>query len=78
MTEMPTTYNPLHCKSVEGTLYGNIQTHRDIHAFADMGKKGDLKLDNLISNTFKIDEINDVVEAMQKREIIGRWVCKWD
>ena len=78
MTAFPHTYTPLHCKVVEGTLYGNIQTHRDIPVFADMAVKGDLKLDRLISKKFRIEEINDVVEAMQKRQILGRWVCEWD
>ena len=27
---------------------------------------------------FKLEEINDVAEAMKRREIIGRWVCEWD
>ena len=77
MTGIPHTFTPLHAKSIEGTLYGNINTHRDIPTFADMAMKGDFKLDKLISKVFKLNEINDVIKAMQKREIIGRWICKW-
>ena len=77
MTGIPNTFTPLHAKSIEGTLYGNIDTHRDIPTFADMAMKGDFKLDKLITKVFKINEINDVIKAMQKREIVGRWVCKW-
>lgn len=27
---------------------------------------------------FKLNEINDVFNAMTKHKIIGRWVCEWD
>jgi Zn-dependent alcohol dehydrogenase len=43
-----------------------------------MAAKGELKLDKLITKKFKVEEINDVAEAMDKRQIIGRWVCEWD
>ena len=42
-----------------------------------MAMRGDLGLDSLISKKFKVEEINDVVEAMKNRQIIGRWVCDW-
>jgi Zn-dependent alcohol dehydrogenase len=77
MTELPLTFFTSHCKSLEGVLYGNIRTHEDIPGFADMAMRGDLMLDKLISKKFKVEEINEVVEAMQKRQIIGRWVCEW-
>ncbi|MFC1532398.1 alcohol dehydrogenase catalytic domain-containing protein [Thermodesulfobacteriota bacterium] len=78
MAELPLTFHPLHCKSVEGTLYGNIEPHYDIPAFAEMAMKGYLMLDRLISKKFKIEDINDVAETMRKRQIVGRWVCEWD
>jgi S-(hydroxymethyl)glutathione dehydrogenase/alcohol dehydrogenase len=77
MTSLPLFYNPLHCKSVIGTLYGNIETYREIPALADLAARGDLLLDKLITKRFRIEEINDVVEAMKRREIVGRWVCAW-
>jgi Zn-dependent alcohol dehydrogenase len=42
-----------------------------------MAMKGDLMLDKLISQKFRVEEINDVVEAMKNRQIIGRRVCDW-
>ena len=30
ITELPLTWLPPQCKSIEGTLYGNIRTHEDI------------------------------------------------
>jgi S-(hydroxymethyl)glutathione dehydrogenase/alcohol dehydrogenase len=78
MTGLPLVFTPIHCKSVVGTLYGNIRTHEDIPTFADMAMNGDFELDKLISKKFKVEEINEVGEAMEKRQIIGRWVCVWD
>lgn len=78
MTELPLTWLPPQCKSIEGTLYGNIRTHEDIPKFVDMVMRGDYQLDRLISKKFKIEEINDAAEAMRKRKIIGRWVCEWE
>ena len=34
----------------------------------------DLKLDKLVTNKFKLEDINDVAEKMVKRQIRGRWV----
>ena len=78
MTSLPLFYHPLHCKSIEGALYGNIDTHREIPALADMAARGDLLLDKLVTRRFKIEEINDVADAMTKHQIMGRAVCVWE
>ena len=78
MSQIPQAYTPVHCKKIEGTLYGNIEPHRDIPAFADMAMRGDLLLEKLITKFFKVNEINDVAERMRQRQITGRWVCKWE
>ena len=36
------------------------------------------QLDKLITKKFKLEEINDVADAMVKRRINGRWVCELD
>jgi len=77
-TNLPLMLLPVHQKSILGNLYGSISTHIDIPRFMDMAVTKDLKLDKLITNYFKLDEINAVAEKMLKREIKGRWVCKWD
>ncbi len=66
---------PFQAQKVEGVLYGSLRHQIDIPILADMAIKGDLKIDKLITKHFKLEEINDVVEAMDKREIVGRWVC---
>jgi S-(hydroxymethyl)glutathione dehydrogenase/alcohol dehydrogenase len=77
MTPLPLTFFTSHCKTVVGVLYGMIHTHQDIPTFADMAMRGDLMLDRLITKTFKVEEINQVAEAMKNRQIVGRWVCDW-
>ena len=76
-TNLSLTFTPVHCKSIKGAMYGNIRTHEDIPTLADMAMNGDFRLDKLISKKFRVEEINQVVEAMRKRQIIGRWVCEW-
>ncbi|MCP4752871.1 MAG: alcohol dehydrogenase catalytic domain-containing protein [Proteobacteria bacterium] len=66
---------PFQAQSVQGVLYGSLRHQIDIPILADMALKGDLMIDTLITKHFKLEEINEVREAMEKREIIGRWVC---
>ena len=75
---MELTFLPLQEHSILGTLYGSISTDIDIPRYAHMAMTQDLKLDKLITKHFKLEEINDVAEAMKRREIIGRWVCDLD
>ena len=77
-TNLPLMLLPLHQKSILGNLYGSISTHIDIPRLVDLATTGTLKLDKLITNKFKLNEINDVAKAMEKREIEGRWVCEID
>jgi S-(hydroxymethyl)glutathione dehydrogenase/alcohol dehydrogenase len=76
-TPLPLTWVPPHCKSIEGTLYGNIRTHQDIPTFVNMAMDGTLRLDKLITKEFTINEINEVATAMKNHDIVGRWVCKF-
>jgi S-(hydroxymethyl)glutathione dehydrogenase / alcohol dehydrogenase len=77
MTELPLAFAPVHCKSIVGTLYGNVRTHDDIPWLADMVMRKQLVLDKLIGKKFRIEEINEVVDAMENRQIMGRSVCDW-
>ena len=77
-TNLPLMLLPLHQKSILGTLYGSISTHVDIPRFVNMAMNEDLKLDKLVTNTFKLEQINEVADKMNKRQIQGRWVMAWD
>lgn len=77
-TNLPLFRLPVHQLTIMGGLYGSIKTHTDIPKLIDLTMNGDLKLDKLITRKFKLEEINDVAEAMIKRRINGRWVCEFD
>jgi S-(hydroxymethyl)glutathione dehydrogenase / alcohol dehydrogenase len=77
-TNLPLMLLPLHQKSILGNLYGSISTQVDIPRLVNLAMKEDLKLDKLISKRFKLNQINDVADAMVKRQIRGRWICAWD
>ena len=55
-----------------------ISTHVDIPYLTKLAMTHDLKLDKLVTNKFKLDDINDVAEKLGKRQIQGRWVLDWD
>lgn len=77
-TNIPLMLLPLHQKSILGTLYGSISTHLDIPRLTHMAMTEDLKLDKLVTGKFKLEKINDVAEAMHKRQINGRWLCSFE
>jgi Zn-dependent alcohol dehydrogenase len=69
---------PLHEKSILGSLYGSISTHLDIPKLVALSLKGHLMVEKFTSNKFRVEEINDVAKALERREIMGRRVCQWD
>lgn len=77
-TNLPLMLLPLHQKAIIGNLYGSISTHIDIPRLVNMAMKENLKLDKLITKKFKLEQVNDVADALLKRQIQGRWVCAWD
>jgi Zn-dependent alcohol dehydrogenase len=77
-TNLPLVFLPLHQKSILGNIYGMISTHVDIPKLIQMAMTHDLKLDKLVTNKFKLEDINEVAEKLHKRQIRGRWVCTWD
>ena len=63
-------------KGVVGSLYGSGNLHRDMVKLIDlyMGKK--LKIDELVSRTIKLDDVNAAFAAMEKGEV-ARSVIKY-
>ena len=73
------SFTPPHNRDIIGTLYGGVHTHLDLTKIADMITAGRyINLNKLITKNFKLEKINEVFEAMTKRQIIGRWVCAFD
>lgn len=77
-TNLPLQILPFGNRSILGNLYGMISTHVDIPRLTTMAMTHDLKLDKLVTNKFKLEDINNVADKMEKRQIRGRWVCSWD
>jgi S-(hydroxymethyl)glutathione dehydrogenase/alcohol dehydrogenase len=77
-TNLPLQVLTFHQKTIVGSSYGMISNHLDIPRFIHMATTHDLKLDKLVTNKFKLEDINDVADKMYKRQIQGRWVCAWD
>jgi S-(hydroxymethyl)glutathione dehydrogenase/alcohol dehydrogenase len=65
-------------KAIQGVLYGAIATRDDIPKYCEMALSGEMMLDTIIEGHFKLEEINDIRERMERRELNGRWVCKFD
>jgi S-(hydroxymethyl)glutathione dehydrogenase / alcohol dehydrogenase len=76
---MSLSFTPPHNRDIIGTLYGDVHIHKDIPAFADLVMTGRyMDLDKLIGKRFRLDDINDVHQAMTDHKIMGRWVCEFD
>lgn len=74
MVSFPLFMAPFQANKIEGVLFGSLRHQIDIPRLADMALRGDLRLDKLVTKHCKLEEINDVVDAMEKRQIVGRWV----
>ena len=56
-------------KSIKGCWYGSTNAHKDVPMLLDLYKKGELKLDELISREIGVDGVNDAFTAMQQGEV---------
>jgi len=56
-------------KTLRGCWYGSSNVDRDLPKLLDLYKRGDLKLDELISREIKLEEVNDAFAAMESGEV---------
>src|SRR3954447_21739042 len=56
-------------KTIKGCWYGSSNVQKDVPKLIDLYKKGELKLDELISRTISVDEVNEAFEAMKTGEV---------
>ena len=56
-------------KTIKGCWYGSSNVQKDVPKLVELYKKGELKLDELISRTIKLDEVNEAFEAMKTGEV---------
>jgi Zn-dependent alcohol dehydrogenase len=52
-------------KEIKGTIFGSLNPRRDIPNLLSMYREGQLKLDELITKTYSLDEINDGYQDMR-------------
>ena len=56
-------------KTIKGCWYGSSNVQKDVPKLIDLYKKGELKLDELISREISLDEVNEAFEAMKTGEV---------
>jgi S-(hydroxymethyl)glutathione dehydrogenase/alcohol dehydrogenase len=52
-------------KSIRGALYGGTPPKQSIPALVDLYRRGQLKLDELITNTYAVEDLNDACADLQ-------------
>jgi len=64
-------------KTVKGSYYGSVHPKRDFPMFVDLYMRGKLKLDELITREYRLEEINEAYQAMLSGQI-ARGVIVFD
>jgi S-(hydroxymethyl)glutathione dehydrogenase/alcohol dehydrogenase len=57
-------------KEIKGTIFGSLNPRADIPRLLGMYRDGTLKLDELITNRYTLDQVNDGFVAMRNGENI--------
>ena len=56
-------------KTLTGSLYGSARPRIDLAHLMEMYHSGDLLLDELLTRTYPLAEINDAYEALERGEV---------
>ena len=56
-------------KTIRGSFYGSAQPERDIPRLLDMYLAGALKLDELVTRRYRLEEINEAYQDMLSGEV---------
>src|SRR6266568_6634928 len=56
-------------KTIKGCWYGSSNVQKDVPKLVDLYKKGELKLDELISREISLEQVNEAFEAMKTGEV---------
>ena len=63
------TYLTLDEKTIRGTWYGSCRPQLDIPKMVDLYRSGKLQIDELVSHTYRLDEINLGFDLLQRGEV---------
>ena len=64
-------------KAIKGTMYGSVRPNIDFPKFVDLYLDGRLKIDELVSRTYKLDQINEGFAALRGGQV-ARGVIVFD
>src|SRR5438552_5105581 len=56
-------------KCLRGTMYGSVRPNLDFPALVELYPQGRLKIDDLVSRTYKLDEINEGFTALRSGQV---------
>ena len=56
-------------KAIKGCWYGSSNVQQDVPRLLEYYKSGELKLDELISRTITVDQVNEAFDAMKTGEV---------
>jgi NDMA-dependent alcohol dehydrogenase len=56
-------------KTIKGCWYGSSDVQRDVPKLVDLYRKGQLKLDELVSRTITLEQVNEAFDAMKTGEV---------
>jgi Zn-dependent alcohol dehydrogenase len=77
MLELPAFFGVvLMSKTIKGCWYGSANVQHDVPRLLEYYKRGDLKLDELISRRISVNDVNDAFSAMEAGEV-ARSVIKY-
>jgi Zn-dependent alcohol dehydrogenase len=62
-------YMALFEKTLKGTLYGSVRPDVDFPHLVDLYMDGRLKIDQLVSRTYKLSEINEGFAALRSGQV---------
>lgn len=57
-------------KTITGSVQGHIRAAVDVPRYADLFMTGKLPLDKLVSKYYKLDQINEAFEALEKGQVV--------
>jgi Zn-dependent alcohol dehydrogenase len=63
-------------KTLKGTLYGSARPRIDLINLIELHRGGHLKLDELLTRTYPLDQINEAYEALERGEV-ARSLIVW-
>jgi S-(hydroxymethyl)glutathione dehydrogenase/alcohol dehydrogenase len=56
-------------KTIKGSVYGSTRPHVDIPRLIDLYTKKKLRLDELVTRTYSLDQVNEAMAALEKGEV---------